>query len=320
MRLLDSRDALLAALLAAAAIGGCRKAEPQPPPPPPHVAIVTGEYITVEEFKQELNEIKEAGKGFFASSETSNRIKRDLLERLIDKRLLLQKARSQRIVPDPSLLQAKIKLLEHAYGAQGLESELSQRGSSMEDYERRTRESLLIERLLRQEVVDRIAISTKAIESYYENHGDRFVRPEEVRVRQIVTRTEEEAEQLRRDLLRGASFEDLARQHSLGPEATSGGDLGYFPRGRMPPAIEEVCFKLYPGQRVSKVVTSPYGYHLFKLIDKRPARKLSLEEARAEIERELLSERTKEAERYFIRTLREDASIDRDFSTLDRIH
>ena len=143
---------------------------------------------------------------------------------------------------------------------------------------------MIIHRLLKLDVIDRIAISHEDIQKYYKQHHDRFVKPEEVRVRQIVTRTKDEAEQLRKKILRGASFEETAKKHSLGPEAVKGGDLGYFPRGRMPPEIDEVCFKLWAGSRASKSIESPYGFHLFKLVDKRPARELSLSTAKAEIE------------------------------------
>jgi peptidyl-prolyl cis-trans isomerase C len=70
---------------------------------------------------------------------------------------------------------------------------------------------------------------------------------------------------------------------------------------------------------VSKVTPSPYGFHLFKLIESRPARALPLEEASAEIERTLIQERSREAERFFVRELREKGVIERDVRLLDRI-
>ncbi len=298
----------------------CEQPAPSEPPGPSGVARVNGENISEATFIEALNELKEAGKGFFSSAETANRVKRDLLERLIEGELLLQEARRKGIHIDPKLVEAKIRLLDSQYQQGGLKTKLAKQDRKLEDYRRETTEGLLIEKLIKQEVIDRIAISRQEIEAFYERHGDLFLRPDEVRVRQIVTRTEEEAEKLRRQIHRGEDFTKLAAAHSLGPEGKQGGDLGYFPRGRMPPVIDEVCFKLYLSQKVSKVVASPYGYHLFKLVDKRPARQLSLDDARKEIEHKLVDERAKEAESYFIRSLRERARIDRDFALLDRIH
>ena len=64
---------------------------------------------------------------------------------------------------------------------------------------------------------------------------------------------------------------NLARKHSLSPDAKQGGDLGWFERGAMPPIFEQVCFAL-PEGKVSDVVASSYGFHLFKVIGRRPAR------------------------------------------------
>ena len=58
-----------------------------------------------------------------------------------------------------------------------------------------------------------------------------------------------------------------------------GGDLGFFPRGQMPPAFDEVVFKLRPGQ-VSDVVSTEYGYHLFKVMEFKPAGKRDFAEVR----------------------------------------
>ncbi len=284
-----------------------------------YVAKVNSEIISVKDFQQALDEIKQAGKGFFANNESANRIKRDLLERLIDQKLMLQEARRKHMILDPMLVDATMKMTRDEYPDGGMEQQLKSKGLSEEEYLRRTRQSLLIQKLLKQEVVDRIAVSSDDIANYYNQHKDQFVKPEEVRVRQIVTKTKEEAEDLRKRILKGESFEKLARDHSLGPEKDKGGDLGWFPRGRMPPEIEKVAFKLWPGSKVSKVIESPYGFHLFQPVGKKPARELTLEKARKEIVQVLRESRIKEAERFYIRSLRERANIDRDLQRLERI-
>jgi peptidyl-prolyl cis-trans isomerase C/foldase protein PrsA len=300
-------------------LGGCSNSEHESSPGPRAVAVVNGEVIALADFQEALDEIRSVGKGFFVDKERANSLKRDLLERMIDTRLLLQEARRRRIVLDPKVAEASLDLARREYPPGGLEEELLKKGKSVEAYLKETGSSLLLRKLLKREVVDRIAVSREEVEKYYNEHRDQFRKPEEVRVRQIVTKSEEEAEKLRKMILRGTSFEELARKHSLGPEAKKGGDLGYFPRGRMPPAIEEACFKLW-SSHVSRVAASPYGFHLFQLVDRRPARELTLDEASAEIERKLADEKTREAESYYIRSLREKASIQRDLSLLDKVH
>jgi parvulin-like peptidyl-prolyl isomerase len=310
----------LIGLIGPLGLAGCPQEPPPAAPEPDWVALVNGEPISESAFRSQLDAIKQAGKGFFRSSEAARRIRRDLLERMIDEELLLQEAQRKRIVLEPRLIEATIDLIDQEYPDGGLAAQLEAEGRTLDAYREATRESLLVQRLLKQEVADRIAISRQDIEVFYNSHRDRFVRPEQVRVRQIVTPTREQAEQLRKEILRGGSFEALAEQHSLGPEAAQGGDLGWFPRGRMPPEIEQVAFNLWSGTKVSKVIESPYGFHLFQPVGKRPARELTLEQARQEIERSLTEERIKEAERLYVRRLREKASIERDLQRLARIH
>jgi len=317
-RLRFRRHAIVAGLFFAGLLVACQSTKNSPQDEPKAVAVVNGEKISVSEFQEALDDIKKAGKGFFSSTKGSNRIKRELLERFIDTRLLLQEARKKRIVLDPEILEASIKLIFDQYPPGGVEEELLKKGKSLKAYKQQKERSLLLYKLLKREIVDRIAVSQQEVEKYFLEHQNDFREPEQVRVKQIVTKTEEEAEKIRKLILRGESFEQLAKKHSLGPEAKQGGDLGYFPKGRMPPTIEEACFKLW-SSHVSKVVASPYGFHLFQLVDRRPDRELTLEQASQAIEQKLTAEKIREAESYYIRTLREAASIERDLSLLEKI-
>lgn len=74
------------------------------------------------------------------------------------------------------------------------------------------------------------------------------------------------AEELLEQLRNGAAFEALAREHSSCPSAAKGGDLGFFPRGRMFSHVEKVAFDLKVGE-VSDILETIYGYHIIKVTD-----------------------------------------------------
>jgi peptidyl-prolyl cis-trans isomerase C len=65
-------------------------------------------------------------------------------------------------------------------------------------------------------------------------------------------------------------------------DAGRGGDLGFFARGDMPVELEEAAFSLRPGE-LSPVIESPYGFHLLKVEEHRPARQPTLAEVREKV-------------------------------------
>ena len=88
----------------------------------------------------------------------------------------------------------------------------------------------------------------------------------EVHAEHILVKTETQAQELLRKIQQGASFEDLAAQHSLCPSRKRGGDLGWFGRGRMVHAFEQAAFNLKQGQ-ISQPVQTEFGWHLIKCVE-----------------------------------------------------
>jgi peptidyl-prolyl cis-trans isomerase D len=152
--------------------------------------------------------------------------------------------------------------------------------------------------------------SEEQIRKFYDDHLlDRFTDPEEIRARHILVQVEPGADEATKtkaraeadDLLAqargGADFAELAKKHSKDPgSAAKGGDLGFFPRGRMVPAFDAAAFGLEPG-KISDVVETPFGFHVIKLEEKKPGGPRPFEVAREQIEKELTAERSLELAR-----------------------
>ncbi|HYN21405.1 MAG TPA: peptidyl-prolyl cis-trans isomerase [Thermoanaerobaculia bacterium] len=127
------------------------------------------------------------------------------------------------------------------------------------------------------------------IARYYETHRQEFVRPERVRLRQILTDDRETAEKVVQQLAAGADFVALAKQVSRDPSASMGGYQGELAREDLPPAFTEVIFSLQPGE-VSRVVPADYGFHIFQVTERLLAGTVPLEDARADIAERLRQE------------------------------
>ena len=203
---------------------------------------------------------------------------------------------------------AEAERLRGNLGDREFEAVLSEAGLSREEWRGKVGRDLAIERLQQEAVYRMVEITPEEIDDYRRLHRNSYELPEEVKASQILLRTREEAEAAARRIHGGEEFADLAREVSLSPDAEAGGDLGYFARGQMPQEFDAVVFSL-PVGKVSSVVETTYGHHLFLVTDHREARRRSEEEIAAEVRRRLLSEKNEENFGRWLESLRKNARI-----------
>jgi peptidyl-prolyl cis-trans isomerase C len=276
---------------------------------PQVVAEVNGEAIPVLEFERELALAYEFPEGGTAPApDQLVALKQTVLQELIDRQLLLQDARSKGITVSQQAVQAAVARLKSEYQDGGFQEALNQGRLSLADFQAKTAARLTVEKLVDEVVYQRVAVTEDELQGYLDAHASEFQEPEEVHAAQIVVKEVEDARHIRDELQQGKKFSDLARAHSLSADARLGGDLGWFPKGVMPPEFDKVAFSLQPGQ-ISDVVTSEYGFHLFKVLDRRPARKKDLAQVRREVERRLLRDKKAKAQADYVRGLRERATL-----------
>ncbi len=130
------------------------------------------------------------------------------------------------------------------------------------------RKKILIAKLIKEEVEDKIKVDETEARKFYEEHKDEFKTQELWRASHILVATQEEAKEILAELSKGATFEELAKSRSTDATASRGGDVGYFRAGQVVPDFEKVCFKLKVGE-TSDIVRTQFGYHIIKLTDKK---------------------------------------------------
>lgn len=135
-----------------------------------------------------------------------------------------------------------------------------------------------------------VSVDEQEIEKYYNENKWQFSTSSSVRAKHILVDSQEEAQRILNEVNEGLSFEDAAEKYSNCPSKAKGGDLGYFPRGRMVPEFEEAAFDLEKGE-ISQPVETQFGYHLIKVIDKKEPGTQPFEEVREQIRRHLISEK-----------------------------
>ena len=175
-----------------------------------------------------------------------------------------------------------------------------------------------------QDVLKRtMAATPEEVAARYQQNIAMYETPEQVRASHILFKTEGKddaavkkiAEGVLKQVRSGADFAKLARQYSEDGSKDKGGDLDFFPRGKMVKEFDEASFTMKPGQ-ISDLVKTQYGYHIIKVTDRKDKTTRTLAEVKAVLEDQIKTEKAqREAERLQAEVAKE---ID-DPSDLDRV-
>ena len=297
--------------LGTALLGGCRGRDKQAGAPAT-VAVVNGEPISVVALKRELGQFRlETAEGGAIDV-----LRQSVVDDLVARALLLQQARARGIAVGDEQVERAFLALRSEYPGTAFDDLLAQEKLSAAELRARLRDQLTVEKLFQDEVFSRVTVTDEEVARWYAEHPGALDEPERVRASQIVVRTREEAVKIRDEVRRKPqSFADVARRASIAPEGKNGGDLGYFSKGGGMPEVFDVCFRL-PLNSVSEVIPSPYGFHLFKVVERKAAAKRTLEQARPVVAERLLREKRARAQEAYVAALRARATVQVDPAAL----
>lgn len=178
-----------------------------------------------------------------------------------------------------------------------------------------------VEKFRNMEIGKNIKPSEKEITKFYNENRDKlFNQPESVHARHILVAVgkddndkvkaekKEKIENVRKQLVSGGNFADLARKYSDCPSKEAGGDLSYIKRGTMVKAFEDAAFS-QEKNAIGPVITTEYGYHIVQVLDKKPAKKVALNEVKGKITQFLEQKKTMDAFNEVLKKLRANAKV-----------
>jgi len=233
-----------------------------------------------------------------------------ILNESINELLLLQEAKKQGISVTAEELSEVIddSITQSGLSKEEFEKTLDEQNLTMDFVEDYYKKQLIINRLLNKTILYKIVVSSSEVKEYYNNNKNEFITPEQVRARHILVNSSSEAEKILKELKEGADFIELAKEKSICPSASEGGDLGYFSKGQMIKEFEDAAFALEVGE-LSPVVETQFGYHIIKLLDKKPETLINLEDAMQDIEEKLKLEKQDTAFIDYLNMLRDKSNI-----------
>jgi parvulin-like peptidyl-prolyl isomerase len=262
---------------------GCN---PQPQSSDP-IARVNGQDITVRDYLYVLETLKPKDLGLTPDEKT--KMRNLVLKTLIRRQVILSEAEAKNIKLTEAELQSGLDRYKAGYTTMSFEQSLLEQMVDQASWEERVKQSLLIEKLFEESKPSIPSPTLEEALEYYQNNRSLFVRNASVKALHIVVSTEEIAQDLRRRILkRPADFVALAREYSTGPEAQKGAVIEV-EKDMMPEEIDSVLFSVKEGT-LSPVVTSPYGFHLFRVISRRQALNEDFSQVRSSIIQRLTQE------------------------------
>jgi peptidyl-prolyl cis-trans isomerase C len=278
---------ILVALLAGALLVGCGSRSNDDG----WAAEVDGQKIPAADLRREVDERVEDNPDLKREDVAS-----DVLQRLVADQVVLNYAKKRGIEVTPADVEARLREIH---------------GEDWKDPDPRYRESvrreMIVERAAVADLGQRARVPDSALKAFYDEHRAEYATPARVQIRQIVVAERPKAEALRTQLESGGDFGELARANSIGPEASDGGQLPPFAKGELPEAFDR-AFETEPG-KISPVIESPYGFHLFLVEAKLPPHETSFDEAREKIAMELNERALDDLRRDWVRELRKKAEI-----------
>jgi parvulin-like peptidyl-prolyl isomerase len=210
-----------------------------------------------------------------------------LVDSFVEEKLLLAEARHREIIL--TWEEKKEFLAKHSSDSamEGESGPLEEVGADL------LFDQLLVEKYTYDLVKD-IQVGTDEVQKYYSEHKREFLLPERVKVSQILLPNEEKAVEILESLKNSdpENFRRLAKDQSVGVEASRGGEMGVFAMGQLPDEMEKAIFALKEGE-VSPVLESSYGFHIFRLDSRYEPELMSPDEASSSIKLKILSQKVK---------------------------
>jgi peptidyl-prolyl cis-trans isomerase C len=292
--------------------------------PDPVVAKGTGFEIKRSQLDEAISSLRANAKsrGQEVSAEDAPLVEHTAFDHLLEVQVLKAKATPDDKTKAAAETDKRIDLIKkRAPSPEALELQLKTMNLTLDGLRDRLLEEAEAEQVLR----DKVTVTDAQVQKFYDENPAQFEEPEMVRASHILIATaniktgaqlsedDKKAKlKIAQDLLKraraGEDFAKLAKEYSDDPGSKENGGEYIFPRGRMVKEFEAAAFTLQTNQ-ISDIVTTQFGYHIIKLSEKIPAKKVDFAKASPDIKIYLESKEMAKILPGMIEGLKKDANL-----------
>lgn len=299
------------------------------------VAVVNDDVITLSELEKEgarfYREIS-ANTPATSLAETLQQAREHVLDRIIERRLITQKAKAGNISVSDAEVDAALEqmLAQNRLSKPEFLAKLKEDGLTETAYRENLRDQVLQSKVVNADVRSKVVITDEDINAYYAGHNNttqassggyyllqigiswkkgQDSSPEMLEADKNNARKEaEKVLEMARD---GEDFKALAQKYSSMPSAADGGDIGVFQLDEMAPDMQQAVKDLKP-DGISDIIETPEGYQFFKLVNSGEGTKAATpppEQVKEEIRNKLYDQQLKKAYEEWMDNLKNEAYI-----------
>jgi len=229
------------------------------------IAIVNNDIITQKDLNDFLNFMRLQLADEYKAEELEKKlgqIKVDILERIIEDRLILQEAKKSKLKINEESVQARIKEIKKQYSSDnGFQHDLSSQGLTQSDLEEKFRDQILMYNVINEKIKDKIIINPGEITAFYEENKEKFLMPQQREVESISFNDENLAKEVSGILMAGGDFQETVKKYSL-----SVNKLGLVQAGQLKNEIEKIIFNLKAGA-FSQPQKFEGSFYIFRVIN-----------------------------------------------------
>jgi peptidyl-prolyl cis-trans isomerase C len=287
------------------------------------MAVVNGTTITRGELERAMNTLLANQGKQSIPPELKKQAEAATLEQLIAAELLYQEGSKLEIKDIEQKIADKIKQSKAKIGSEeAFAAALKSVGLTDKELTVLTRKDIVITNLIDSEIASKMTATEAEAKKFYDDNIDKFKKEESVRASHILCsvdpqatpedkkKAKEKAEALLKRVKGGEDFAAVAKAESGCPSGKNGGDLGEFGRGQMVKPFEDTAFSLKPGE-LSDVVETQFGYHIIKVVDKKPAVTTNYDDVKLKIVDYLKGLKVQKGINEYLKGLQAKAKIDK---------
>lgn len=282
---------------------------------------VDGNVLMKPELEKNVKEKLKAFNGKIPAEkikEAQANIKKQMIDEFIMRNLLTREVERRKITANDKEVKAMMEQIKSTLPPdQKLETFLKENKISKGQIAL----GIKINKLVKLEAGNKAKPTQKEISKFYNENKDKFIVPENAHVRHILIAFKEgdsdkikeekklKIEDLRKQIVDGADFAEIARKNSDCPSKENGGDLGMVRKGQTVKPFEDAAFSQKLND-IGPVITTEYGYHVIQVLGINPPKTMSLEDVKVKISAYLEQQKQREIFSALLEKLRKNAKIE----------